>query len=421
MFALVDCNNFYASCERLFRPDLRGKPIVVLSNNDGCVIARSAESKALGIRMGVPFFQVRDTLRRYRVHAFSSNYTLYGDLSARVMKVLSELSTELEIYSIDEAFICLRGLPINDWTAYGRRLRDTVWRQTGIPVSVGLAPTKTLAKIANRIAKKRILPLESDNVYALSTLDDIHRALSRISVGDVWGIGHRNARKLNAAGVFTAMDLAQSPPAWVRKLLTITGWSTQQELTGTPHMQLDQGDPPHKSVVFSRAFSTRVTDAQSLHQVIASYASALGVKLRRYGRRAKYLRLFLQGRYPERKSFARGIALTTATSDSRCLISNTRYLLKYLIAGGIHPGGYRKAGIIALELESSEWTQGQLFTAPPNDEIMTVLDRLNLRYGRGTLRIASEAPPTAEWKMRQNLRSPHYTTCWKDIRRIRLK
>lgn len=417
MFALVDCNNFYASCERLFRPDLKTKPIVVLSNNDGCIIARSNEAKSLGFAMGAPFFKVKNNIQRHNVKVFSSNYTLYGDISSRVMSVLASLATEQEIYSIDEAFLDLTGLASADWLEYGKQIRQTVYRRVGIPVSVGLAPTKTLAKAANHIAKKKLLPLQTEGVFHLAKSEPA--ALNKIDISAVWGIGRRYTQKLRHHGVHSALDFVQLAPQWVRQEMRIGGWFTQQELLGFSYLNLVTEGKPRQSVVFSRSFGTTLHQSQDLQQVIATYASSLGRKLRRYKRKTAYLQVFLQRGYPSRKTFLHATHLPFSTNDSRVLIENALYLLQQIVHK--HPNatelGVKKAGIVALDLQDEAIVQQKLFGKPPADQVMQVLDQINAKMGQGTLRIAS-ASPRAKWQMRQRLRSPRYTTRWTEIPRI---
>jgi DNA polymerase V len=410
MFALIDCNNFYVSCERLFRPDLVGQPVAVLSNNDGCIVARSPEVKALGVKMGAPLFQIRDLLRAHRVALFSSNYTLYGDLSQRIMTVLRDDSPTIEVYSIDEAFLHDPHLPPREWEAYAIHLRAAVGRAVGIPVSVGVATTKTLAKLASRLAKKR-----PDGVCALSTPHELAESLARFEVGDVWGIGRRHAAMLAQQSVFTAADLVRLPEPWVRKQMTITGLRTHRELRGIVSLPPDQGPPPRRSMVHSRSLGRPVRDAAVMKAVLARYASALGHRLRTHHLLTRHLRVFLTApRRAAAPSRAAGQSLPHPTADDRDLVTAAWRLLGQLGAGSL----CSKAGVMALDLHSDDHAQGALFTPPPDARVMAALDAINTRFGRGTIRLAAEGsgPPAAAPK--QQRRSPRYTTRWSELREV---
>ena len=325
MFALIDCDSFYVSCERLFRPDLHQKPVAVLSNNDGCIVSRSAEIKAAGVPNGAPLFKVRPALARLGATIFSSNYTLYGDLSGRVMDVLRENASETEVYSIDEAFVCLAGLPGERWEDYGRQLRSAVGQRVGIPVSVGLAPTKTLAKLASRIAKR------GAGVCALWHPADIAETLRSTAAGDVWGIGPRYCRKLALQNIITAGDFAALPEGWVRQQLTVVGLRTHRELRGIPCIALERTPPPRHTMTHSRSFSAAITTLEPLQDAVARFAARLGAKLRRHRRHTTWLRVFL---VPSRRSGqpGRGISgsLPWPTADTRALIGLAQQLLSRL-------------------------------------------------------------------------------------------
>ena len=343
MFALIDCNNFYVSCERLFRPDLWHRPVAVLSNNDGCIVARSSEVKAMGIAMGTPIFQVREALHRHRVVLFSSNYALYGDLSQRVMDVTDELVGGVEPYSIDEAFVRLGHRP--SLRAVGDRIRAGVYRSVGIPVSVGIATTRTLAKVANRVAKKR-----PDGVYVLPDGSSVSRLLDTLPVGDVWGIGRRGAAKLAAANVVTAGQFTAMPEAAVRQLLTITGLRTHRELRG--HSCLDAMALPQarRSMCRSRSLGRVVSELRSLSNIVATFSENLGMKLRRSRLCASHLRLFL---IPPRRESRRGRdivgELPCSTSDSRVLSTCALSLLARIYRDRLP---VKKVGLMVLGLLS---------------------------------------------------------------------
>ena len=290
VFALVDCNNFYSSCERLFRPELNGKPVVVLSNNDGCIVARSNEAKALGIPMGEPLFKVKDLVAKHKVHVFLSNYALYGDLSHRVMDVLRQMEPDVEVYSIDEAFISLPVTKVWDRVKYAAEVRERIRRQVGIPVSIGIATTKTLAKIANRVAKKET---QFNGVFDLAGNNQIDQVLGKIEVNDVWGIGRRSTEKLNRHYIYTALDIKRADETWIRKTLTVVGARTVMELNGISCISLENAPSCPKSIITSRSFGHPVTDFDNLKGAVITYVSIAGEKLRKQGVEADTLNLFI--------------------------------------------------------------------------------------------------------------------------------
>jgi DNA polymerase V len=411
LYALLDCNNFYASCERLFRPELEGCPVVVLSNNDGCVIARSNEAKALGVGMGEPFYKCQPLLERHQVAVFSSNYALYGDLSQRVMDVLCQLEPEVEVYSIDEAFFRLPQDTPEAILANGRAIRATVRRQVGLPVSIGYGPTKTLAKIANRIAKKRP---EHGGVFAILD-EEVDSILATVEVGDIWGIGRQSARRLATRGISTALDLKNADPAWVRKQLTVTGARTQQELRGTPCLALEASPVPRKSIVTSRSFGRRVTELADLREAVATYVTIAAEKLRGARRKAGCLQVFLTtNRFREEApqyANSQAVTLGRATSSTPELIGRALTLLDELYRPGYV---YQKVGVMLLDLRPENAGQGELFAPPEstaNRELMAALDTINHRWGRDTLRYAATGL-ARPWWLRQAKKSPAYTTDW---------
>jgi len=414
MFALIDCNNFYVSCERLFRPDVEKRPVVVLSNNDGCIVSRSAEIKALGIPMGMPFFEAKSQLVRNDAVVFSSNYALYGDVSARVMDTIASLSTKIEVYSIDEAFALLDGLSMSDWASHGCLLRDAIHRHVGIPVSVGLAPTKTLAKIAARFAKK------GQGVFVLDSSHRIEAALRRTDVGDVWGIGRRYRRKLRGYGVLTALSFSQLDSEWVRKHMTITGLLTHRELNGMSCLPIEKTIPTRKSVVHSRTFGRKLKDPQMILEALSHFAAAVGEKLRRNHLHTCHLSVFLQSPKSMGVPFFRAeTRLSQPSSDSRELIAIVHRLFGRIYRRGLV---YRKAGVMALDLREERPFQQSLFFTPPDRRVMAVMDRINEQHGRRAIQLASQGLPSQqqEWGMRQRMRSPQYTTRWSDLRRIHI-
>ncbi|MEL6347568.1 MAG: Y-family DNA polymerase [Myxococcota bacterium] len=408
MFGLIDCNNFYVSCERLFRPDLLRRPVAVLSNNDGCVVARSNEVKALGVPMGAPFFKVRDLLRAHRAAVFSSNYTLYGDLSGRVMRELGQEASAVEVYSIDEAFIRLDHSDPSRSVQDGFRLRGAINQRVGVPVSVGLAPTKTLAKVANRVAKR------TDGMHVLSDPASIQGALERLETGDVWGIGRRYSAMLAAHGIHTAADFVRLPEGWVQQKMTRVGVVTHRELRGVPCRDLELRPPPRRSMVYSRSFKRPVSDRASLREAIATFAAGVSHRLRRHQLHASWLRVFLiPPRNADAPSRSSGGGLDHPTADAREMIGHAWRLLDK-----IHTPDFRcgKAGVMAVELSSNQSVQQTLFSTPSNPKVMAVLDDLNRRFGRGTVRLAAQGTnKKAGWRMRQRARSPRYTTRWNEL------
>lgn len=418
VFALVDCNNFYASCERVFNPKLNGKPIVVLSNNDGCVVARSNEAKALGIGMGVPEFQIRSVLRTHRVQVFSSNYTLYGDLSQRIMETLEQFSPHIEVYSIDEAFLSLLGFARRDLTEYGRQIRRTVKQWTGIPVSVGMAETKTLAKIANRIAKRNP---DMGGVCDLLACPDREALLEGVAVEDVWGIGPNYARLLNQHGLTTALQLRQADDQWIRKHLGIVGVRLVYELRGHSCLDLDECPAPKQGITCSRAFGRSVCTLADMEEAVSSYVSRAAEKLRGEGLAATVLTVFLMtNAFTDEPQYRNSVtcSLLVGTDTTSELI---RVALKGLRS--IYRDGYRykKAGVMCTALVSASQVQPDLFDhqdRPRSKRLMAALDAVNDRWGAGTLEYASSGL-TKTWKTQFHRRSPAYTTDWNELPFVR--
>lgn len=416
-YALVDCNCFYVSCERVFRPDLQRKPVVVLSNNDGCVIACSAEAKALGVKRGSPEFKARPLLQRHNIQVFSSNYTLYGDLSARVMHTLENFTPEIEIYSIDECFLVFRNKGREELLSLGRKIRNTVWQWTGIPVSVGFARTKTLAKVANRTAKK--YP-QSRGVCALVNNRQIEFCLAQFPVEEIWGIGRRNAKKLQDRGIRTAKALRDMPDVAVRALLHIPGLHTVLELRQQPCITLDDAPPPAKSILSSRSFGTPIYDLASLSESLATHAQIAGKKLRRRGLLAATIQVFLRtSKYrpgPQYDNTA-GVELALATDDTPELAGRGMEILEQIYKEGY---AYQKMGIILLGLVPKAGRQLSLFS-PLEDHrkyrnaLMRALDASSGSHGKGALQLAAAGMGKRIWHMRQNALSPHYTTRWEEL------
>jgi len=415
VFALVDCNNFYVSCERLFKPDLRGRPVVVLSNNDGCIIARSNEAKKLGIGMGEPFFKKKAFLQQQGVQVFSSNYALYGDLSHRVMSILQQLEPEVEIYSIDEAFIRLPVQHDRTMTECALNLKERVGRCVGIPVSVGMGRTKTLAKIATSVAKE--YP-GYQGVFDLERCPDQEAVLATVKVNKVWGIGGRSTKKLNRQGVFTALDLKNSDGRRIRTVLGLPGLRAVMELRGESCIHLEQCPSARKSIVSSRSFRKPITSLQDLKEAVSSYISIAASKLRDQGLAAANLHVFLStSRFRTdipQFSGSRMITLPQATSCTPTLIKAGLRELTALYKPG-YP--YNKAGIMFTGLSHATMQQQNLFISAGdirNKPLMEALDRINDYWGRDTLRYGSSGL-AREWSMKQVWKSPAYTTSWTEL------
>ena len=358
VFALVDCNNFYASCERVFNPMLEGQPIVVLSNNDGCVVARSNEAKALGIGMGVPEFQIRSLLRARHVQVFSSNYTLYGDMSQRVMETLEQFCPDLEVYSIDEAFLSLVGFALRDLIEYGRQIRRTVKQWTGIPVSVGIAETKTLAKIANRIAKRTP---DTGGVFDLLACSDRDALLGRVPVEEVWGIGRNYAHVLIQHGITTAVQLREVDDQWIRTHMGIVGLRLVMELRGVSCLDLEQCPAPKQSLTCSRAFGTLINTLAEMEEAVSVYTSRVAEKLRGERLAATVLTVFLTtNEFKDGPQYSNTLTLklpiaTDSTADLiRCALQGIRAIYR----DGYH---YKKAGVMLTGLVPASQTQADLF------------------------------------------------------------
>jgi DNA polymerase V len=418
VFALIDCNNFYVSCERLFAPHLSGRPVVVLSNNDGCIIARSEEAKTLGLGMGEPFFKCEPFIKKHKVAVFSSNYALYGDLSGRIMDVLGNQEGEMEVYSIDEAFVRLPAQGRHTPEALARDLKQTILQWVGLPVSIGIGPTKTLAKIANRLAKKN---KGCEGVFDITGHPDLEEILGDVAVGDIWGIGRRNAAKLAACGVYSALDLASQADGWLRKKLTVTGLRTAMELRGIACLSLEEAPPAKKSVTISRSFGKPVTVLDDLYQAVATYASIAAEKLRHAGLVASCLHVFLstnkhKKRAPQYRN-SRTIPLVLPTASTSELIRRAKQGLAFIFRPGF---SYQKVGVILTDLLPQTRWQPHLFQENDagTDSLMTALDSINSRWGRDTLRFAASGIKR-DWKNRQERKSPAYTTRWKDLPIVR--
>jgi len=414
MFALVDCNNFYVSCERVFCPALVGKPVVVLSNNDGCVIARSSEAKALGIAMGAPFFKSRDLFEKHNVRFFSSNYALYGDMSGRVMTTLEQFTPDLEIYSIDEAFLCLDGF--SDLTSYAQRIRLTVRQHTGIPVSIGIAPTKTLAKLANKIAKK---DASLQGVLDLADAHNIDSLLAGVAVEDVWGVGARYAAMLGRHGITNACQLKNAGDGFIHKTMTIAGLRTVRELRGEPCIELEQSPAPKKAIGSSRSFGRPVDDMAELLESVSEYVSRAAEKLRRQHCAASLVQVYLTtNRFKDEPQYANYLSCTlpSPTAYTPELISCAQACIRAIYRKGYR---YKKTGILLSGITPANGLQLNIFaggrrTRGDEKALMHALDSLNRRYGSNTVQFASSGIDK-RWKMLQSYKSPFYTTRWDEL------
>ncbi|NHQ93287.1 Y-family DNA polymerase [Janthinobacterium lividum] len=424
IFALVDVNNMYVSCERAFNPRLRDRPVVVLSNNDGCAVARSNEVKALGVQMGTPWFQMRDLARQHGIVGLSSNYTLYADMSNRIMDILRTYSPNVEVYSIDESFLSLNGLG-GLWTsptAMGQDIRAKVAQWTGLPVCVGIGQSKTLAKLANHVAKK--FPL-FDSVADFTTMSDARAAwlLQRIDVGEVWGVGRRIGSKLRGMGINTVQDLKDAPPSGMRAHFGVVLERTCNELRGISCLELEEVAPPRKEIVSSRSFGSMVMTAVELGESISTYAARAGEKLRGQRSLCGAVHVFVQtNRFREKDSqYSNGITIPLAepSADNRVLAGAALHGLAMIFRDGFK---YKKAGIMLMDLQPDTRRQGVLFDAGRDRaraaSTMAAMDALNERFGRDTVHLGS-AGLVRRWAMLSENRTPRYTTNWMELPKVR--
>ncbi|NCP67839.1 Y-family DNA polymerase [bacterium] len=409
-YALVDCNNFYASCERVFDPKLRHVPVCILSNNDGCIIARSAEVKAAGIPMGAPVFKWRKQLKAINARLYSSNYTLYGDMSARVMNTLRPFADNMEVYSIDEAFLQIRER--SDYAAYGEAIKQTVYQYTGMPVSVGIASTKTLAKLANFIAKKY-----KDGNFQI-TESNREAVLKYIPVGEVWGIGRRTNEKLNHWGLKSVYDLVCQPDNWIKKELTVVGLKMVHELRGKPCFDLQEHPDARKNIICSRSFGRIVTDKISVREAIAHHAARAAEKLREQDSVAtgitSYIRTNRFRQQDPQYGQSHYQSLEVATSNTAALIEAALFNLEQIFCSGYN---YAKAGIALSGIRPSDQVQYNLFTPEQelkSGDLMKVLDAINHQHGNHTLQFGAMGLKKP-WLTKSDFKSPNYTTKWADL------
>jgi len=411
--ALVDCNNFYASCERVFAPRLIGRPIVVLSNNDGCVIARSEEAKALGIAMGAPAFKNKETFRRHAVEVMSSNYALYGDMSARVISVLRSHAPGIEVYSIDEAFLALDD---GQGEAFAQELRAQVRQWTGLPVSVGIASTKVLAKLANRVAKKTP---GLDGVFDLTAAGSSDDVLARVACADIWGIGKRLAARLGRGGIRTARDLKNADMAWVRRELGVVGERIARELDGIPCLKLEEMPPPKKGIASARSFGRPVESLAELEEALATYAARVAEKLRAGHLLASHVHVFVTtnpfSTSEQQYTAGEETSLLHPSNRTPDLIAAALSLLRKIYRPGHR---YKKTGIFVTELVPDDCVQLSLFDEPavagPRKALEAAVDQLNRRYGTNAVRYGAMGTQQ-RWGMRQERKSRGFTTRWSEL------
>jgi len=427
MKAIVDCNNFYCSCERLFRPDIWNKPVVVLSNNDGCIISRSDEARKLGVDMAIPYFQARHIIDKHDITVFSSNYHLYGDMSWRVMETLRTLmgneASGVEVYSVDEAFLDLDHIPVEDLPAYARHIKQTVEQWTGISVSIGIAPTKTLAKLANRLAKKN--KQLSGCIKLLTTEEEQRLALQQTRVDDLWGVGRAYAVKLINWGITSAWELSNMPEEWAHTNMGgVTGIRLIRELRGQPSIEMEEELVDKKMIATTRMFGRPVSDIHEIKEAVATYISRAAEKLRRQHSAAATVSVFIVTKEQDHLAyFKRGatisnyITLPRATSLTHELIKAATGLVDVLYE---HGKEYKKAGVMLSSLVPDDSIQGNLFAPHAENEhrnLMHAIDNINFSMRDDSVKFGSSGM-NKNWKMRQELRSSRYSTRWEDIRTV---
>lgn len=422
MYALVDCNNFYTSCERVFQPQYNGKPVVILSNNDGCVISRSNEAKDVGVPMGAPEFKIRELLKEKKVKVFSSNYPLYGDLSDRVMKILEGFTPNVEIYSIDEAFLNFEGMTISDFHQYGIEMKKRVQKWVGIPVCIGFAPTKSLSKVANRIAKK--FQEKTQGVYVIDTYEKRIKALKWTKIEDVWGIGFRLRKKMIAHNILTAYDFTKPQnEAWIKKEMGVVGMRLKYELEGKSILDLEPIREQKKSIATTRSFPKQISEFDNLRERVATFASVCAEKLRKQKSCCQTIIVMLvidKHKYESKKYyFNKAVTLPFAT-NSTLTISNVAISILKELHKGNEDIKFKKAGVIVTELIDEDKKQLQLFEEenPKHLAIMKAMDYLNAKIGDRKVKLGTQNL-SLTWNMNQNHLSPRYTTRFNEILEIK--
>ncbi|KNC09605.1 DNA polymerase V subunit UmuC [Klebsiella sp. RIT-PI-d] len=423
MFALVDVNSFYASCETVFRPDLKGWPVVVLSNNDGCVIARSAEAARLGIKMGEPYFKQRILFQQHRVAVFSSNYELYADMSQRVMSILEDIMPGIEIYSIDEAFCDLTGVShCRDLASFGMEVQNILRQSTHLTVGVGIAPTKTLAKLANLAAKK--WP-QTKGVVDLSNPERQRKLMAHLSVGDVWGVGRNIAKKLSTLGIDNVLQLADADIRLIRKHFSVVLERTVRELRGESCLQVDEFIPEKQEIMCSRSFGERICDYPPMREAVCYYASRAAERMRGQHQYCRFISVFIKtspfAPYAARYDNSASVRLHIPTHDTRDIIDAAMKCLDAIWREGHH---YQKAGVMLSDFFSQGVAQLNLFDSNTprvdSEALMGVMDKLNQKQGRGTLFFAGQGMEQ-QWQMKREMLSPRYTTRFSDLPRVRVR
>jgi len=410
--ALIDVNNFYVSCERVFNPKLEDKPVVVLSNNDGCAISRSNEAKELGIKMGTPWFKLKEFAKQENVTALSSNYTLYLDMSHRVMTLLSKFSPDQEVYSVDESFLDLTSFKSKDLIKYGQQIKTKIKQWSGLPVSIGIGSTKTLSKLANHIAKKNP---SFKGVCNLNVMDEdtLETWMSHFPVSDVWGVGRSLAPKLNQLGIISVLDLKHADPDYIRQQFSIVLEKTVRELNGVMCIELKDIEEPNKEIIVSRSFGRRIRDKQELIEAVTSYTSRAAERMRKQNSVATSLYIYIRtSPHNDKKQYANGVNIPLfQPSDDTIVLTNAALLgLDYIYRDGFD---YQKAGITLCNLTSKDKVQGNLFNNTISNSRMRVMDTINQRW-KGKLRLGSEGI-TKEWEMKANFKSRNYTTNWDQL------
>lgn len=417
MIALVDCNSFYACCEQVFRPDLLGKPVVVLSNNDGCVIAANKEAKAIAqIPMFEPVFKIKDQLIAHKVNFFSSNYTLYGEMSQRVMNILGTFSPNVEVYSIDEAFVDLSGMKNTSLMKYGHEIKDAIFKNTGLPVGVGIAPTKGLAKLANKMSKKIA---DSNHVFVIDSEEKRVEALKWCKIGEVWGIGRKHAERLKNIGVFDAFQFTETPLQWVRKEMTVVGERIWRELKGEPCNEFVTQPPPKKGIGTAKSFGIKLPDLERIEEACAYYISEVSEVLRAQKSCATYVQVFIVTNYhsnvDQQYSNSRTITLDIPTNDTFKLISAARKALIEIYKPGYR---YKKVGVNLTGIIPQDYVQGNLFHQPStlnNEKLIKTFDAINRKFGKATISSGLVGTRVNEWELIKKERSSRYTTQWEEL------
>jgi DNA polymerase V len=420
-FALIDGNNFYCSCERVFRPSLIGRPVVVLSNNDGCAVARSQEAKDLGVKMGQPFFQFRELERTNGLVALSSNFALYADLSDRMMNVIGQFSPVQEVYSIDESFLDMSGFQ-QDLTAYGSQIRERVLSWTGIPTCVGIGPTKTLAKLANHFAKKNVGGAWQGvcDVSSLSS-EQLDELMSAIDVGEVWGIGRKIGARLHEMGVETVLQFKRMSPSFIRREFSVVLERTLLELNGIACYDFEAPGQPQKQIVCSRSFGHVVYALEDLEQAVTQFVTRAAERLRRQSLKANHVQVFIRTspfkKQDKQYSRAVNVPLTSPSADTLVLLDSALMGLRHIYKEGFR---YAKAGVMLHELQANHVEQGELFgrSATHQAKLMVAMDAINGRFGRDTLTVGTVAQ-RRPWHMTQDRKTPSYTTDWDSLPIVR--